>query len=86
MDEATTTLFTMINEETELNKQIQAKKEKTEYLNKYIEMFNSRDYCDKLKEQNKMLMEENQQLDDTIKNMVDQMILLNMKRNHDSSL
>ena len=33
-----------------------------------------------------MLMEENKQLDDTIKKLVNQMILLNMKRNHDSSL
>jgi len=83
MDEVTTTLFTIINQEADLNKQIQAKKEKIAHMNKYIENFNNHN---RLKEQNKMLMEENKQLDDTIKKLVNQMILLNMKRNHDSSL
>ena len=48
MDEVTTTLFTIINQEAELNKQIQAKKEKIAHMNKYIENFNSHD---RLKEQ-----------------------------------
>ena len=58
MDEVTTTLFTIINQEADLNKQIQAKKEKIAHMNKYIENFNNHN---RLKEQNKMLMEENKQ-------------------------
>ena len=54
MDEVTTTLFTIINQEADLNKQIQAKKEKIAHMNKYIENFNNHN---RLKEQNKMLME-----------------------------